>query len=152
MLKISKKSSVILSMVLSVGFTALMIGFFIFMKPFVWSYVDFRIPDALIADRIYILIIGYLISGVGIVAGALLILLLRRVSNSLVFSQKSVAYVRAISWCAVLMGILFLLLWKYFTVALLIAFAGIFLGLCVRVVKNVIEEAAEIKAENDLTV
>lgn len=152
MLKISKKSSVILSMVLSVGFTALMIGFFIFMKPFVWSYVNLRLPDALMADRIYILIIGYLISGVGIVAGALLILLLRRVSNSLVFSPKSVAYVRAISWCAILMGILFLLLWKYFTVALLIAFAGIFLGLCVRVVKNVIEEATEIKAENDLTV
>jgi hypothetical protein len=33
-----------------------------------------------------------------------------------------------------------------------VAFAGIFLGLCVRVVKNVIEEATEIKAENDLTV
>jgi hypothetical protein len=33
-----------------------------------------------------------------------------------------------------------------------IAFAALLLGLCLRVVKNVIEEATEIKRENDFTV
>ena len=33
-----------------------------------------------------------------------------------------------------------------------LAFAAVFLGICLRVVKNVLEEGAEIKSENDLTV
>ena len=152
MLRIPKKHSVYLSMILSTGFLVLMSVFFILMKPFVWAYVDFRIPDAVMSDRIYILIIGYIIALIGIIAAVFLILLLRRVLKSMVFSERSVGLVRGISWCAILMGLSFLLLARYFTVAFLIAFAGIFLGVCVRVVKNVIEEATAIKAENDLTV
>ena len=39
-----------------------------------------------------------------------------------------------------------------FYVVFAVAAAMLFLGLCVRVVKNVVEEATEIKSENDLTV
>ena len=43
---------------------------------------------------------------------------------------------------------------SYFLIIIgfVLAFVAILLGLCLRVVKNVIEEATEIKAENDLTV
>ena len=40
----------------------------------------------------------------------------------------------------------------YYLVALVLAFTAALLGLCLRVVKNVIEEATAIKSENDLTV
>ena len=49
-------------------------------------------------------------------------------------------------------GVLFVVLGYYFKLAVVVAVAAIFLGLCLRVVKNVIEKATEIKAENDLTV
>ena len=39
-----------------------------------------------------------------------------------------------------------------FAVFLIIAFACAFMGLIVRVVKNIIEQATAIKAENDFTV
>lgn len=70
----------------------------------------------------------------------------------LVFTALSVSYIRVISWCAIICGLLFVALGRYFSIALVVAAAGIFAGLCVLVVKNVIEEAVEIKAENDLTV
>ena len=47
---------------------------------------------------------------------------------------------------------IFALLGYIFYIAYVIAVAVLFLGLCLRVVKNVIEEATELKNENDLTV
>jgi hypothetical protein len=48
--------------------------------------------------------------------------------------------------------VLFALLGWYFRLALAVGFVAVFVGLCLRVVKNVIEEATLIKSENDLTV
>ena len=51
------------------------------------------------------------------------------------------------------MGAVFCGFSAYFVmVGLMLAFVSAFLGLCLRVVKNVIEEGTEIKAENDMTV
>ncbi len=99
-----------------------------------------------------VLALAYGILAVCALADVLLFILLRRVRRGQVFTAKSIGLVRGISWCAILMGVFFLLLGYFFQLALAMAFAGLFLGLCIRVVKNVIEEATSIKAENDLTV
>ena len=83
---------------------------------------------------------------------SLLVILLLRVKNELVFTSKSVLVVRAVSYCAFLIGILFIALGYFFKIAFVVSVAAVFLGLCLRVVKNVIEKACEIKDENDLTV
>ena len=87
-----------------------------------------------------------------IFADIMLLFLLMRVKNHLVFTDISIALIRGVSWCCMTLGLLFGLLGIYFQLAFIVAFAGIFLGICLRVTKNVIEEATVIKSENDLTV
>ena len=82
----------------------------------------------------------------------MMILLLMRVLNGKVFTPGSVALLRAISWCCILAAPLFAAVGYWYCSMLVPAFAAAFLGLVVRVVKNVIDQATVIKAENDLTV
>lgn len=102
--------------------------------------------------RIFVLCLAYGILAILILANSLLFSLLLRVRAGLVFTEKSVALIRGVAWCCLLLGIVFGLLGIYFQLSFIVAFAAIFLGICLRVVKNVIEEATEIKSENDLTV
>ena len=157
MLKISKNSSVTISLILTVLFMVALTGGAIIMPWLVRSLIE--LPDTVggrdgitLAGRGFVLAVSYAILLVCAVADALLFFLLRRVRRGEVFTEKSVSLVRGVSWCGILMGLLFGLLGFYFQLAYAMAFAGVFLGLCVRVVKNVIEEATEIKEENDLTV
>ncbi len=155
MLKISRKASLSLSLILA-GCFGVALGALAYFLPGIVSIFlitrhgggDLAGPD----DYAFVLTVSYGIVAVCLAAALMLILLLRRVWKGEVFTARSVTYVRLVSWCAILMGLLFGLLAFYFRIALVVAFAGIFLGLCVRVVKNVIEEATAIKVENDLTV
>ena len=98
------------------------------------------------------MVAAYIILALALAANTLLFTLLLQVKGENVFSAKSVSLIRGISWCSIGVGVVFALLTYYFTLSSVIAFAALFLGLCVRVVKNVIERATEIKDENDLTV
>jgi len=81
-----------------------------------------------------------------------ILLLLLRVRRGLVFTARSVAYIRYVSWGCMLIALLCLLATYFLHMAYFISLAAIFLGLCLRVVKNVIEEATAIKDENDYTI
>ena len=99
-----------------------------------------------------ILSIAYSILAVALLADILLFLLLLRIRSNLIFTDASVTLIRGVSWCCFLLGILLGGLVYYFPIILIAAFAAVFLGLCLRVVKNVMEEATRIKTENDFTV
>ncbi len=156
MLKISSKSSVMLSTALSaVLFAVCVVGFFL-MPSFVETLIKIRnliymIP---ISPKGEILVLSLAYSALICVttADVLLFLLLKKVRQSKVFTTGSIALVRGVSWCCILLGVVFLCIGFYFWMALIVAFLAAFLGLCLRVVKNVLEEAADIKSENDLTV
>ena len=105
-----------------------------------------------LAGRIIVHILAYSILLDAIVADIMLIFLLVRVRKSLVFTPISVSLIRGVSWCCLMLGALFGVLCIYFQLAAIFAFAAIFLGICLRVTKNVIEQATIIKSENDLTV
>ncbi len=104
------------------------------------------------AGRIFVHIVAYVLLGIVTLADILSITLLLRVRKGEVFTDKSVSLIRGLSWSCILLCIAFALLGVYFQLALIMAFLALFLGLCLRVVKNVIEEATIIKGENDLTV
>jgi hypothetical protein len=87
-----------------------------------------------------------------ILADCLLLRLLLRVKKGLVFTETSVALIRGISWCCILLCIFFGILGLYFQLSYIVAVLGVFLGVCLRVCKNAFEEATAIKNENDLTV
>ncbi|MBQ5765269.1 MAG: DUF2975 domain-containing protein [Clostridia bacterium] len=154
MLKISKKASVNLSMILSSLFFVGLIAGAVAMPTFVNSIIELVYNPATFPamDRAICLALAYLILVVCLTANCVIFALLKTVKSDNVFTPKSVSLIRAISWCCFLVGLLFLAVGYYFQLGFLIAFAAMFLGLCIRVVKNVIEQATEIKCENDLTV
>lgn len=157
MLKISRKMSITLSMIIAAAFFVVCVSGVFVMPKLVEMLID--LPDNIgnrgaIADgeRILILIIAYAILTVTIVAVVMMFLLLMRVYHGQVFTPQSVGFIRGVSWCCFLLCLFFGVLGTYFQLSIIVALAAIFLGLCLRVVKNVIEEATEIKMENDLTV
>ena len=78
--------------------------------------------------------------------------LLANIRKKEVFIEKNVKYLRWISWCCFAISVL-LLIAAFSTLLLFtVAVAAAFIGLILRVVKNVIEQAMIIKNENDLTI
>lgn len=102
--------------------------------------------------RLFVHIMAYVLLAVVTLADVLSIVLLLRVRKGYVFTSKSVSLIRGISWCCIALCLAFATLGVYFQLALIMAFLALFLGICLRVVKNVIEQATLIKIENDLTV
>lgn len=87
-----------------------------------------------------------------LVAVAALHKLLSNISKDEVFIAQNPHCLRVISWCCVFAGLtmVFFSLWKF--EFLFTAFFAMFLGLIIRVVKNVFEKAIELKSENDFTI
>lgn len=157
MFKISNKLSTRISIILAVIFLigCIITAFFLPRITNVLINVDDGIgnrDEITEIGRIFVHILAYAVLLDVILADIMLLYLLMRVKNSLVFTEISVALIRGVSWCCMLLGLIFGLLGIYFQLAFIVAFAGIFLGICLRVTKNVIEQATIIKSENDLTV
>lgn len=157
MLKIPSKLSITISIAVSVAFFALCIGLGFYMPEFadlmIQAVNDLGITKVEGSDKNIILGLAYVALVFITLIDILLFMLLMKVKAGKVFTAESVGLIRGISWGCYLVAGVFCGLAAYFTfVALLVAFVAAFLGLCLRVVKNVIEEATEIKAENDMTV
>ena len=157
MFRISSKASVNLSLIISGVFFAVLAVVGVFLPSVVKALLRFsgeitaRV-QVTSTDNAIVLVAAYILLALALLANILLFTLLLQVKGENVFSAKSVSLIRGISWCSIGVGLIFALLTYYFTLSSVIAFAALFLGLCVRVVKNVIERATEIKDENDLTV
>lgn len=157
MLKIPKNLSVTLTLVIAgLFFAACIAGLFI-MPWLTQTLID--IPDSIgnrsnitSAGRAVVLALSYGILLDFIVADVLMVLLLLRVRKGQVFTPQAVGCIRGVSWCCFFLCFLFGALGFWFQLSLIVSFLAVFLGLSLRVVKNVIEEATQIKYENDLTV
>ena len=75
---------------------------------------------------------------------------LQRLKNAFGFERMACRLI--LSWCCFAEGVLAILLFVYFQLVICVTLAAFFLGLCLRVVKHVIEEAIRIKNENDYTI
>jgi len=94
----------------------------------------------------------YLCDIIAILALWELNLLLKNISKQELFTERNTKCVRIISWClfgvaAVFAGLSF---WRL--LALLVAVIAAFVGLILRVVKNMLATAAEMREENDYTI
>lgn len=79
--------------------------------------------------------------------------MLGNIRKELIFVRVNVRYLRAISWCCFIIAIIMLIGWPFISFLLIfIAAAAAFFGLLMRVVKNVIDAACELKDENDFTI
>ena len=157
MLKINRKLSVYISIVLTAVMFAGLIVLAVFM-PFILEYL-LKIPGlfgdvAVLSQykRVIFYTAAYAELAVMMAGLGLLFALLMLVQRRKVFTAAAVELIRYISWCLIFMGIIMIALTSFSVIALIIGAAVLFLGLTVRVVKNVIEEAVYLKEENDLTV
>lgn len=103
-------------------------------------------------ERTCILVDAYAMIVVAFAAVALLIVLLRSTLSEQVFSECALRTLNWLSVCCFVEGILIVCVSFYFLAALCVTLAAFFLGVCLRVVRNVIAEAIRYKDENDLTV
>jgi hypothetical protein len=83
---------------------------------------------------------------------ALLYLLLRRVERGEVFLRRNVRCLRIISWCCFLGAGIAAVSAVYYLPWAAVAVAGVFMGLIVRVVKNVFARAVTLQEESDFTI
>lgn len=163
MLKISSRLSVRLSLAVSVLFFVLCAAGAFAIPRFCRLLVDmhddyltnisktFIISDSVLRAALAIGL-SYCALSICVIANCLLFRLLRLVEKGNVFTVRSVALIRGVSWCCFFLGFVFCAFSLLFTVFLVLSFVAFFLGMCLRVVKNAIEEATNIKNENDLTV
>ena len=157
MLKIPRKVSVFISIVLSVVFFIVCLACAVCMSGITDIMIQVEQSVGIIHEanengRTVIMILAYSILALCVFADMLLFALLMRVRSENVFTALSVSLIRGISWCCFGISGLFCILGLYFNLTFIVAFAAVFLGICLRVVKNVIEEATAIKSENDFTV
>lgn len=78
--------------------------------------------------------------------------LLRNIRRQAVFVPQNITLLRAISWSCIAVGLAACAAGFCYASFFLVAIAAAFCGLIVRVVKNVFEQAIEIKTENDYTI
>lgn len=147
MFRISKHASVLLSQLLTAA-VFIMMAIAVFLLPAILERYgiaqgDLRIPCTAI---LYLAVAG------GLYADVSLHFLLMNIRRGAIFTQSSVKYLRRLSWCCFAECVIFFALMFYLSLGVLLSFACAFMGVILRVVKNVIEEAVDIKNENDYTI
>lgn len=156
MLKIKKDVSVKISLAAAV-IALVAIAAVTVALPFIVRYYLTYVNTAYMKRFVPALIVLYSAMVPIAAADILLIRLLGFVKRAQVFTPSAVAALRGISWCCFAECFLLIcegcvLFAPFAPVICAVAFASAFLGIVLRVVKNVIEEATEIKSENDFTI
>ena len=122
--------------------------------PWLVRYYDEIVNEANGMPSVFVPLLVTLYCAVPAAAVALVCLdkLLGNVRRDEPFVQSSVKYLRIISWCCFAESAVFVYLAfiKQFAFLIIIGFA--FIGLILRVVKNVFEQAIVIREENDYTI
>ena len=153
--KIPKRQSVVISLVMDIAFTAF-VAFAMCAFPFFFNKTPLlKEIYGYFADNSGAVIYWLWMYGCMAIVEACcvaLLFLLIRVKKGKVFTPISVSLIRFVSWGCIALAVACISVQYFLHMAYFIAFAALLLGLCLRVVKNVIEEATEIKSENDLTV
>lgn len=157
MLNFSKNRSLYISIVISVIFFIICLAGLVILPQLTEMLIN--TPDNIgnrdsitQTGRVLMLVVAYAIVLTFILADCLLYRVLMQVKKGNVFSVLTVALIRGVSMCCFSLCLLFGILGIYFQLAFIVSFLAVFLGICLRVVKNVIEEATAIKQEHELTV
>ena len=81
-----------------------------------------------------------------------LLKLLFNIKNEKIFITQNVKYLRTVSWCCFAIAIITLIGGFFYMPFIFVTAAGGFTGMLLRVLKNVMQSAVELREENDLTI
>lgn len=99
-----------------------------------------------------VLVIIYICCAIALVALYSLNKLLSNISREIVFVKQNVDILRRISWCCFIVALVLLPGSLFSLVFFMLSVMAGFVGLILRVVKNVFEAAVRLKDENDYTI
>ena len=148
--KIKSKTSTVISQVLTCILIAAMVLATCTMPFIVNWYI--RVSGREGINAVFVIIVMYVALIPAYAAVISLWKLLAAVKREDIFTPASVSQLRLISYCAFAEAVVFAILSNQFLFSLAISFAGVFIGMVIRVVKNVIQTAVEVKEENDYTI
>ena len=150
----NSKRSVILSLVVCFITIVLIVFVSVFANNFAIKYFDYGSSSDHAQYLKYVGFVGsfYPCAFLGIVAVISLIKMLFRIKNGNPFCKENVKSLKLISWCCFFVALITLLGSFLYLPLIIITVAAGFFGLILRVVKNVIQSAVELKNENDLTI
>ena len=94
----------------------------------------------------------YLSDIIGIAAVWMLYRMLRNLAREQVFVEDNVRSFRVISWCCFAVAAIWLVLTYWRLLAFFVAFVAAFAGLILRVMKNLLAMAVDLREENDYTI
>ena len=154
MLKIPKRASCLISIALTaLIFVVIIVLLFItpmLCKKYLAQFCTISADGGFTA---WLIFLTYCVELIALGADISLFILLKNILDGKVFEEVNVGMLRIISWCCIAEGIIFTCYGIFgFYISYCVAFAAVFIGVILRVVKNVMEEAGAIKNENDLTV
>ncbi len=119
-------------------------------------FVGAALGDEPSSNKLWLLVVAlYVCLAAGIVALILLLRLLIDIRGEKVFTSRNVSRLKSISYCGfviAVVSVVIVAIQPYKLVFGLMAAAAAFLGLLMRVIKNVIDTARELKEESDYTI
>ncbi len=153
----NRKRSVILSIVACFIFLGILTSF-VFVGPWfikIWFsvYRGWNINGEAIKDMSMLFVsCFYPCALVAYITLYSLLRLLFNIKKDEIFVCANVKYLRRISWCCFIVALITFVGGVFYIPFLFAAVAAAFLGLMLRVVKNVMQNAVEINEENELTI
>ena len=124
----------------------------LFTAPWLVSRLIFMSQPAQSAGNALFLATIYLGSVPAAALLAFLYALLRKIGAGRVFISENVAFLRYISWCCFAGAVICVASAFYYVPWAALGIAAAFMGLIIRVVKNVVAEAVALQDESDLTI
>ena len=153
----NKKSSITLSIVICFIFLTVL-TVLVFLGPWLFKMwlTNYRgwIDDSVyLFDMVIVFAITFYPCAVfGYITLHSLIKLLFNIKKEEIFINQNVKYLRHISWCCFIVALITLIGGIFYIPFSFIAIAAAFIGLMLRIVKNVMQNAVELKTENELTI
>lgn len=145
------KKSITLSKFCVLAFSAMLIGIALSAPWIVNRFLDFSRADLVGKENFFLSTIYS-----GSIPAAVLLYCLYRLLHSIeheeVFISANVEYLRRISWCCFAGAIICFASTLYYFPWIFVAVAAAFMGLIVRVIKNIIAQAVELKNESEYTI
>ncbi len=151
----NKNKSLFLSRILTAVAAGLFFLTLFFIPSIAQWYEDFSDTIGLLSSKSVVIpmCIGlYIVEAMAFICLWSLHVLLRNISRNKVFIPENTSCLRRISWTLMLAGAAFAGIGIWRSICLFPAVCVVMLGLVIRVLKNVFEEAVEIKSENDFTI
>lgn len=153
----NRKRSVTLSVIVCFIFTAILTAG-LFLGPWavkMWfvTFRQWREDSSAMRDMLTLFVsCFYPCAVLGYITLYSLIRMLFNIKEDKIFIHANVKYLRCISWCCFVVAFITLVGGIFYIPFCAVAIAAAFMGLMLRVVKNVMQNAVEINTENQLTI